>query len=102
MDGTYRNLFTALWDLTGTKGVPMLKIILESIDGKIKFEKLSFSDGEYIFDNIPPGKYKVYPDAGDLSKRSLFLESEYQIVEIKNLEDGDIHEGIDFYVRKNK
>jgi hypothetical protein len=43
---------------------------------------------------------EVYPDTGDLSKRSLLLESEYQIVEIKNLEDGDIHEGVDFYVRK--
>jgi hypothetical protein len=43
---------------------------------------------------------EVYPDTGDLSKRSFLPESGYQIVEIKNLEDGDIHEGVDFYVRK--
>jgi hypothetical protein len=86
---------------SGTKGVSMLKIILESLDGKLKFEKLSFSDGEYIFDNIPPGKYKVYPDYGDLSTHSFSLESEYQLVEIKNLEEGDIQEGVDIFVGKN-
>jgi hypothetical protein len=86
---------------SGTKGISRIKIILESNDGKRRYEKLSFSDGEYIFDNIPPGKYKVYPDAGDLSKRSFLLESEYQIVEIKNIEDGDIHEGVDIYVKKS-
>ncbi|MFA5403538.1 MAG: hypothetical protein WC358_01255 [Ignavibacteria bacterium] len=86
---------------SGAKGISMLKIILESVDGKFKFEKLSFSDGEFIFDNIPPGKYKVYPESGDLSNRSFSPQSEYQTVEIKNIEEGDIHDGIDIYVIKN-
>lgn len=91
-----------VWQKTETeaKGVSMFKVILESLDGKLKFEKLSFSDGEFIFDNIPPGKYKLYPDYNDLIKRSLTSETEYKIIEIKNLEDGDIRDGLDIFVVK--
>lgn len=87
---------------SGTKGISMLKIILESIDGKTKFEKLTFSDGEFIFENIPPGLYKIYPENSELAKRSLALQSEIKIVEIKNTDEGDVIDGIDFYLIKEK
>jgi len=87
---------------SGTKGVSMLKIILESVDGKTKIEKSTFSDGEYIFENLPPGKYKIYPDNSDLSRRSLILQSEIKIAEIKYSEEGDVVDGLDFYLSKEK
>ncbi len=85
---------------SSSKGVPNMKMILESADGKQKYEKYTFSDGEYIFDNIPPGKYKLYPENLELIKRSLTTEIEYQSVEVKQLEDGDIIDGIDFNLRR--
>ena len=86
----------------GMKGIPSMKIILESIDGKQKFEKFTFSDGEYIFDNVPPGNYKIYPDPQELNKRSITSEQEYQLVEVKQLEEGDIIDGIDIYMKKKQ
>ena len=82
------------------KGVSMLKVIVESLDGKQKYERWTFSDGEFLFDNIPPGKYKVYPDIDDLKKRSLSSLSESQIIELKHNEDGDIIENINFNLIK--
>jgi hypothetical protein len=84
----------------GMKGIPSMKIILESIDGKQKFEKFTFSDGEYIFDNVPPGNYKLYPDPQELNKRSITSEPEYQLIEVKQLEEGDIIDGIDIYMKR--
>jgi hypothetical protein len=88
-------------DSQNKNGIPGMKIILESIDGKSKIEKITFSDGEYIFDNIPPGKYKLYPAPEELVKRNLSYEPEYQIIEIKNLEEGDSHEDVDISLVKN-
>ncbi|MBI5404223.1 MAG: hypothetical protein HY959_12560 [Ignavibacteriae bacterium] len=87
---------------SGTKGISMLKIILESLDGKILFVKSTFSDGEYIFDNIPPGIYRIYPESSELSRRSLSMQSAIQTVEIKISEDGDVIDGIDFLLTKEK
>jgi hypothetical protein len=94
------NGFAKLKTETGLKGYSMLKMILESSDGKFKLEKYTFSDGEFIFDNVPPGKYRIYPDSQELSKRSLTSETEAQLIEIRQLEDGDIIDGIDFFLVK--
>ncbi|MDD5363500.1 MAG: hypothetical protein PHN88_15365 [Ignavibacteria bacterium] len=87
---------------SGVKGISMLKMILESSDGKFKLEKYTFSDGEFIFDNVPPGKYRIYPDTQELQKRSLVSETETQLIEIRQIEDGDIIDGLDFYLGKIK
>jgi hypothetical protein len=80
----------------GDKGVGRMKMILESLDGKQKMEKMTFSDGEYIFENVPPGKYKIYPAPAELSKKSMKTDLEEQIVELKSLEDGDMVNDINF------
>jgi hypothetical protein len=83
-----------------TKGVSTFKVILESADGKQKYEKWTFSDGEFIFDNIPPGKYVVYPDTEELNKHSYNSLNGIQMAEIKPSEEGDIIENIIFTLVK--
>ncbi|MCI0473424.1 MAG: carboxypeptidase-like regulatory domain-containing protein, partial [Ignavibacteria bacterium] len=69
------------------KGVPSLRVILESEDGIIRLEEMTFSDGEFIFNNVPPGKYRIYADPQDLSRRSLESVIYFHTAEIKNSED---------------
>jgi hypothetical protein len=69
------------------KGVPSLRIILESDDGIIRLEEMTFSDGEFIFNNVPPGKYRIYADRQDLSRRSLESVTYFHSAEVKNSED---------------
>jgi len=83
-----------------TKGVPTFKIILESSNGLQKYEKLTFSDGEFIFDNIPPGKYVVYPDQDDLNKHSFNSTTGILTVEIRPSEEGEIIDNILFTLVK--
>jgi len=71
----------------GSKGVPSFRIIMESEDGINKFEEMTFSDGEFIFNNVPPGKYRIYADPQDLSSRSLECVTVFHTAEIKNNED---------------
>jgi hypothetical protein len=71
----------------GNKSVPSLHIIMESEDGTIKFGEMTFSDGEFIFNNVPPGKYRIYADPDDLSARTLESINDFQTAEIKNSED---------------
>ncbi|MGV8018454.1 MAG: hypothetical protein AB2L26_09795 [Ignavibacteria bacterium] len=78
------------------KPVSGLKMLLESENGKIKTETITFSDGEYIFDNIPPGKYRIYPSPDDLSRRTLEFNSNAGSVEVRQTEDGDIIEDVNF------
>jgi hypothetical protein len=85
---------------SAAKGVSTFKVILESADGKQKYEKWTFSDGEFIFDNIPPGKYVVYPDPEDLNKHSYNSLNGIQMVEIKPSEEGDIIDNILFTLIK--
>ncbi len=86
----------------GTKPVSMLKIILESADGKTKYETRTFSDGEFIFDNVPPGVYKVYPSEDELNGRALDTDSGSAFVEIKQSEDGFTVDNVNFILRKKQ
>lgn len=84
----------------GSKPVSMLKIFLESADGRTKYETRTFSDGEFIFDNVPPGIYKVYPSYEELNGRSLESKSDAVFVEIKQSEDGFTVDNINFTLQK--
>ncbi|MCE1164010.1 MAG: carboxypeptidase-like regulatory domain-containing protein [Bacteroidetes bacterium] len=84
------------------KHVSMLKILLESVDGKIKMETRTFSDGEFIFDNVPPGKYRIYPSPDELNGRSLETTDEIKFVEIKQSEDGDTIDNVSFTFTKKR
>ena len=92
----------SLREESGLKGMPGIKLILESDNGKVKIIKPTFSDGEFIFDNVPPGKYRLYSDAESLSKRGLISESKELKIEIKAIEEGDIVTDIEFVLIKEE
>ncbi len=94
--------YVSLRETSGLKGAAGIQIILESENGKVKITKQSFSDGEFIFDNVPPGKYRLYADAEGLSKRGLTPESMELKIEIKAVEEGDIVTDIEFVLVKKE
>lgn len=94
--------YVSLRDESGLKGIPGIKLILESDNGKVKIIKPTFSDGEFIFDNVPPGKYRLYSDAESLSRRGLISENKELKIEIKAIEEGDIVTDIEFVLIKKE
>lgn len=92
--------YVNLQDEKGTKGVSGIEVILESESGNIKIAKETFSDGEFIFDDVPPGKYKVYMQSEGLLKRGFNTNQEIIHVDIKSMEEGDSIDNLEFKLSK--
>ncbi len=91
--------FVVFKDEVQRKGVPVLNVILEDEKGA-KIIKQTFSDGEFIYDDVPPGKYKIYLDSNEMKKRGYESSEEFLEVEIKSLPDGDIIDNIELKIIK--
>jgi len=91
--------YVNLSDAKGINGISGIKLILEPETGIAKIFKTTFSDGEFIFDNIPPGKYKLYLESDGLSKRGYKSETETIKIEIKSIEEGDSVNNIEFILK---
>lgn len=81
------------------KNISGINIILESENGT-KIIRQTFSDGEFIFDDVPPGKYKIYIDSNDLAARGFRTDMLYKEIEVKSLADGDIINDVEFKLTK--
>jgi len=81
---------------TENTGANRFKVVIASTDRKFKTEAYTFSDGEYIFENLPPGNYKIYIEDEVLSRNNLTAEIKEKRVYLKPSEEGEIMEGIDF------
>lgn len=83
-------------------GVDRFKVILSSADKKFKAETYTFSDGEYLFDNLPPGIYNIYLEEKTLKDRGFKCEDNFRSVVLRSSDEGETVEGIDFYLIQEK
>ncbi len=88
------------FDGSGRKGVSGMEVILETKEGVIHSVTQTFSDGEFIFDDVPPGKYKVYLKSEDLTRRGYKDVKKIYYIKVKSLEDGDSISDIEFLINK--
>lgn len=91
--------FVVFDDKKQAKGVSGINIILESENG-VKITRQTFSDGEFIFDDVAPGKYKIYADPNDISARGFKSEILYKEIDVKSNPDGDIINNVELYFTK--
>ena len=85
------------------KGIGRISIKIYKKDSdKLVTEILSESDG-YLYNlGLKPGEYRACIDPEQLKNLDFVAEQACRYFTIKTLEEGDIVDGIDFIVRKNK
>lgn len=90
--------YVNLTDENVSKGISGIEVVLESESGNLRIVKETFSDGEFIFDDLPPGKYKIYLQQERLLKRGYTSQQDIIFVETKSLEEGDSINDLEFKI----
>lgn len=86
--------------IEGRKGVSGMEVVLETKEGVIHSVQQTFSDGEFIFDDVPPGKYKVYLKSEELTRRGYNDNKKIYYIKVKSIEDGDSISYLEFLIKK--
>lgn len=73
---------------------PKIPVTIVNEDGLFSRITNTFSDGEFLFDDVPSGKYKIFINKNNI--KSYISNKEYIIIEITPSEEGDIIDNIDF------
>jgi hypothetical protein len=85
------------------QGGARIKIRHRDIDDSsevvVKEDLLSYSNGEFYYIGIPPGKYRAYIDPKQLSLLHYSSDPPYRDFELSNKEEGDSVEGLNFTLK---
>ncbi len=74
-----------------------IRVIFEPVSGgAVADSALTFSNGEYNFMGLPPGKYRAYIDPMQLDYLKLVAEPDGIDFELKSLPQGDLKENLNF------
>lgn len=80
----------------GEKGIGGLKLVLSSLEKDFVKEIRTYSDGSFYEYELPPGKYEIVVDQGQLDILNSKSLPEKIELEIEAIPEGDFLEGINF------
>ncbi|SMO88734.1 SPOR domain-containing protein [Gracilimonas mengyeensis] len=79
-----------------TRGVAGLRLLLREEEGDYEEEIRTFSDGSFYSYEIPPGRYYMVVDSGNLTKLGVKSVPDTLRFEIEAIPEGDFVEGLNF------
>ncbi len=80
----------------GQKGIGGLKLVLTSLEKDFVKEIRTYSDGSFYEYELPPGKYEIVVDQGQLDILNSRSQPEKIELEIEAIPEGDFLEGVNF------